>query len=49
MNGTSKCGETETIGFSAIHNLPNVVSHMPSNQCLVVSKERIPVLLKDVL
>jgi hypothetical protein len=47
MDGTGKCGETKTIRFSAIHNLPNVVSHIPSNQCLVDSKERIPVFLED--
>jgi hypothetical protein len=49
MDGTSKCGETETIRFSAIHNLPDVVNHIPGNQCLMASKERIPVLLKDEL
>ncbi len=49
MNGTGKCGETEAIRFSAIHNLPDVVSHIPSNQCLVDSKERVPVFLEDEL
>ena len=49
MDGANKCGKTEAIRFSAIHNLPNVVSHIPSNQCLVLSKERIPVFLEDAL
>jgi len=49
MNGTSKCGEAEAIRLPAIHNLPNIVSHIPSDQCLVLSKERIPVFLEDEL
>jgi hypothetical protein len=49
MDGTGKCGETKTIRFTAIHNLPDVVSHIPGNQCRVISQERIPIFLENEL
>jgi len=49
MDWASKGRETKTIRFSAIHDLPNVVSYSPRHQCRVDSKESIPVLLKDEL
>ena len=49
MVGTSKGRETEPIRFSAIHDLPNIESDIPSNQRRVDGKESIPVLLKDEL
>jgi len=44
MNRTSKERETDTNWFSAIHDFPNVVSHIPSNR-----KERTPAFLEDEL
>jgi len=49
MIGTSKGRETEPIRFSAIHDLPNIESDIPSNQRRMDGKESIPVLLKDEL
>jgi len=49
MDGTGKGRETQPIGFSAIHDLPDIESDIPGNQCRVGSKKRIPVFLKDEL
>jgi hypothetical protein len=49
MDGASKGRETKPIRFSAIHDLPNIKSDSPSNQCRMDGKERLPVLLKDEL
>ena len=49
MEGAGKGREAKPIRFSAIHDLPNIESYIPSHQCRMDSKERIPVLLKDEL
>lgn len=41
-----KGGEAKAIGLPATHDLPNVVGHVPGDQCFVDSKEGIPVFLE---
>ena len=44
--GAGKGGEAKAIGFPATHDLPNVVGHVPGDQCFVDSKEGTPVFLE---
>ena len=49
MDGASKRGEAETIRLTAVHDLPNVVDHIPSHYRLMNGKEGVPVFLEDML
>ena len=43
-----KGSETKIIRFSTIHDFPDIVSHVPSNECLMSDEEKRPVFLEDL-
>jgi len=48
MIGTCKGSKTEAIRFSAIHDFPDIVSHVPGNECFMLSNKALSVFLKDL-